>query len=121
MVLTRETEALRQHALGLDRDRIRPSAVTDRLSHDRPQKHPLTTSVICKDAVRAVIILKLTLHTYALKKLIKSNDGRHLRTLGVHVNCDVTLVEHIVTGSANLSSLTCVPHAPPITSQTNIW
>ena len=32
--------------------------VTDRLSHDRPQKHPLTTSVIRKDAFRTVIILK---------------------------------------------------------------
>jgi len=31
------------------------------------QKHPLTTPVIRKDAVNTVIILKLTLHTYALK------------------------------------------------------
>ena len=50
--------------------------VTDRLSHDRPQKHPLTTSVICRYAVRAVIILKLTLHTYALKsRLNQTMEG----------------------------------------------
>jgi hypothetical protein len=40
---------------------------TDRLRHGRPQKHPHTTSAIRKDAIRSVIILKRTLHRYALK------------------------------------------------------
>ena len=70
MVLTRETStgtAQSWNGQGSNPGHRGERPVTDRLSHDRPQKHPLTTSVIRKDAVRTVIILNLTSHTYALK------------------------------------------------------